>query len=202
MNGRDLASETAVKLIESATALFNDFGYSGTSINDIAKKAELSKGILYHYFSNKDEVYLFCLKKCINDFIASMEQNIPKASLNKNSLLMLVELRFIFFDENPQYKNLFHNTISSNPAHLTKEIAKIRQLLIESNVNWIKMILNEIALGKNVLESDIILFVTILQNSSTFLLDSKGDQKQRKDVINSVVRLTTIFLNGLNEDLI
>ena len=55
MKVKDPTSETAIKLIQSATELFNDFGYTGTSINDIAKKSKLSKGILYHYFQSKDD---------------------------------------------------------------------------------------------------------------------------------------------------
>lgn len=38
--------------------------------------------------------------------------------------------------------------------------------------------------------------------SSTFLLDAESDKKYRQDMINSIVRLTIIFLNGLREDLI
>lgn len=202
MKVKDPTSETAIKLIQSATELFNDFGYTGTSINDIAKKSKLSKGILYHYFQSKDDVYLFCLSECINNFVDFMERNISKISLSKETMIRVVELRFVFFDENPQYKNLFHNIISGKPTHLSKEISEIRQVLTENNISWIKLILTEINLGKDVLESDVSLFISILQNSSTFLLDAESDKKYRQDMINSIVRLTIIFLNGLREDLI
>lgn len=202
MKVKDPTSETAIKLIQSATELFNDFGYTGTSINDIAKKSKLSKGILYHYFQSKDDVYLFCLSECINNFVDFMERNISKISLSKETMIRVVELRFVFFDENPQYKNLFHNIISGKPTHLSKEISEIRQVLTENNISWIKLILTEINLGKDVLESDVSLFISILQNSSTFLLDAESDKKYRQDMINSIVRLTIIFFNGLREDLI
>ena len=95
-----------------------------------------------------------------------------------------------------------HNIISGKPTHLSKEISEIRQVLTENNISWIKLILTEINLGKDVLESDVSLFISILQNSSTFLLDAESDKKYRQDMINSIVRLTIIFLNGLREDLI
>jgi len=97
MKVKDPTSETAIKLIQSATELFNDFGYTGTSINDIAKKSKLSKGILYHYFQSKDDVYLFCLSECINNFVDFMERNISKISLSKETMIRVVELRFVFF---------------------------------------------------------------------------------------------------------
>jgi len=96
MKVKDPTSETAIKLIQSATELFNDFGYTGTSINDIAKKSKLSKGILYHYFQSKDDVYLFCLSECINNFVDFMERNISKISLSKETMIRVVELRFVF----------------------------------------------------------------------------------------------------------
>lgn len=37
---------------------------------------KLSKGILYHYFTNKDTLYLFCLQKCMEEFIGFMESNL------------------------------------------------------------------------------------------------------------------------------
>ena len=147
-------------------------------------------------------MYLFCLSECINNFVDFMVRNISKISLSKETMIRVVELRFVFFDENPQYKNLFHNIISGKPTHLSKEISEIRQVLTENNISWIKLILTEINLGKDVLESDVSLFISILQNSSTFLLDAESDKKYRQDMINSIVRLTIIFLNGLREDLI
>ena len=45
-------------LVSIAADLFRQKGYSGTSIDDIAKKVGLTKGSLYHHFAGKEELAL------------------------------------------------------------------------------------------------------------------------------------------------
>lgn len=50
-------------IIDSAFALFGKFGYDGVSVDQIAKKSNLSKGAMYWHFKNKDDLYVACLKE-------------------------------------------------------------------------------------------------------------------------------------------
>lgn len=44
------------EILRTAARLFQQQGYDGTSMNDIAAALELSKGGLYHHFQSKDEI--------------------------------------------------------------------------------------------------------------------------------------------------
>ncbi len=44
------------KILNSALNLFSINGYSNTSMNEIAKHAKISKGLIYNYFSSKEEL--------------------------------------------------------------------------------------------------------------------------------------------------
>lgn len=56
-NKNDLAREEKQLLIKNvALELFAEKGFAATSVNEIAKKAEISKGLLYHYFTSKEEL--------------------------------------------------------------------------------------------------------------------------------------------------
>ena len=66
--------KTYNKIIKFAKKEFSNRGYSNTSIHSIAKKANLSVGCLYKYFSSKDELY---------QFIILSEQNRIKESINR-----------------------------------------------------------------------------------------------------------------------
>lgn len=46
------------KLLESAAILFLEKGYDATSVNDICKHAEVSKGSFYHYFETKQVLFM------------------------------------------------------------------------------------------------------------------------------------------------
>lgn len=47
---------TRQKIIMAALQLFAEKGYTSTSVSQIAKEAGISKGLIYHYFSSKEEV--------------------------------------------------------------------------------------------------------------------------------------------------
>ncbi|WP_409342421.1 TetR/AcrR family transcriptional regulator [Paenibacillus sp. MBLB4367] len=45
------------KIIEAAVKLFSELGYYRTSMDDIAKQANVAKGTLYYHFSGKSELF-------------------------------------------------------------------------------------------------------------------------------------------------
>lgn len=52
------AMETREKLLKSALELYTEKGYHSTTVDEIAKNAELSTGVAYRYFKNKKELLL------------------------------------------------------------------------------------------------------------------------------------------------
>lgn len=60
------------ELVSIAADLFRQKGYSGTSIDDIAKKVGLTKGSLYHHFSGKEELALAALAQVHEHYRANI----------------------------------------------------------------------------------------------------------------------------------
>ncbi len=60
---------TREKILEVAEALVYEKGFSGTSLNDIVRAANLTKGAFFHHFSGKDELAGALLERYArNDF--------------------------------------------------------------------------------------------------------------------------------------
>lgn len=59
---QDYSSGTKRALLDSATKLFTDHGYAGTSLDEVVAAARVTKGALYHHFPSKlalfEEVFL------------------------------------------------------------------------------------------------------------------------------------------------
>ncbi len=53
-------------IIETAAPVFNKHGYEGTSLADVLEYTGLTKGAIYHYFENKDELALAALEYNLN----------------------------------------------------------------------------------------------------------------------------------------
>ncbi len=202
MKKNDLNNETVTRIVESALDLFNVNGYAGTSISMIAEKAQLSKGILYHYFQNKDDLYLHCVKLCIDHYRLYLEQHLHDPSSVSDAVTENIKIRFQFFEKHPQYRTLFNFIISKKPNHLSDELIEIRRPLKESNSSRIKAITADMVLGKGITDNDIVAFTTILQNSFSFLLQENYTEDLKAKQIETVVRITKVFINGLKEDVV
>ena len=61
MNKNEKTERTVAKIMESAMTEFGTNGYAGGTVNNICK-AGINKGLVYHNFSGKDELFLICFR--------------------------------------------------------------------------------------------------------------------------------------------
>lgn len=54
---KNIPDDKRSRILNSALEEFSRYGYSNTSTNNIVENAEISKGLLYHYFGSKDRLY-------------------------------------------------------------------------------------------------------------------------------------------------
>ena len=60
------AQETKTRIIEQAATLFNQQGYTGTSVSDLMRATGLQKGGIYNHFHSKDELALEAFDFAVN----------------------------------------------------------------------------------------------------------------------------------------
>ena len=96
------------QILEAAFQLFSIKGYHHTSINDIAVKAKLSKGLLYNYFKSKEDllnkVVLFAFKDT-TEMGASLLESIENLSPEK-IFEILIESYFSMLREQEELMKL------------------------------------------------------------------------------------------------
>jgi AcrR family transcriptional regulator len=57
MNQVERSERSRTQILESALKLFSHRGYGATSVRDIAEDAGISKGNVYHHFSDKETIF-------------------------------------------------------------------------------------------------------------------------------------------------
>ncbi|ONH58287.1 TetR family transcriptional regulator [Frankia sp. CcI49] len=57
-------SRTRARVVETALGLFEAQGFHGTSVDDIAKAAGVSRATLYQYFESKEQIFIELLQEC------------------------------------------------------------------------------------------------------------------------------------------
>lgn len=124
-NEKNLASRR--KILDSALAEFGAKGYGLSSVNAICSSGNISKGILYHYFKDKDELYLACIQELFDSLTEHLTCALMDISDTKSSQLeRYFDARLQFFHVNPFYHRLFCDVVITPPSHLSASIFKIR----------------------------------------------------------------------------
>ena len=76
---RRLPEERPKQILDAALAVFAERGLSAARLEDIAKRAGVSKGTIYLYFANKEELFRGVVRSTVIQFIergeAAFEQN-------------------------------------------------------------------------------------------------------------------------------
>jgi AcrR family transcriptional regulator len=62
-----------LEILRAAARVFRRRGVAAAGMREIAEEAGLSPGNLYHYFSGKDEILLFCQERTIERMLASVQ---------------------------------------------------------------------------------------------------------------------------------
>jgi len=70
-----LVEERREQIVRAAAKLFSEHGYYSTTIQDIAREADISVGLIYQYFRDKDDVLFLTLQTVLETY----EHEIPRA---------------------------------------------------------------------------------------------------------------------------
>ncbi|MDX2246163.1 MAG: TetR/AcrR family transcriptional regulator [Bacteroidia bacterium] len=101
----EIREQSREKILKAALELFAEQGYHNTSIEQIRKKAEVSKGLIYNYFETKEQL----LNDLVADSMAEGESYIEEMSAlttAREKLRYIIDLSFHFIVERAQYYRL------------------------------------------------------------------------------------------------
>lgn len=124
------------RILDGAMDAFSRYGYSAASMNTICSENEISKGIIYHYFKDKDSLYLMCVESCFTAATAYLREAAKTLSGSAEERLKdYFDARVRFFAENPRYLGIFVSATFSPPESLHEEIAALRKPFDELNIS-------------------------------------------------------------------
>ncbi len=147
MNRDEKNLMTKQKIIDAALQEFSEKRFAEASMNTICSTGKISKGIIYHYFKDKDELYLVCVKACFDNLTGYMEEHMELDSDDmEENLQRYFDVRINFFAENPLYLKIFCSAVITPPAHLATDISDIRKAFDDMNIRILTSLLNQIKL--------------------------------------------------------
>ena len=112
------------QIIVAAKRVFSDKGFNKSTMEDIAKEAELSPGTLYLYFKNKDELYASLSLRILQYLIIRLEHVNGNNEMDPvQKVEALVEAMFDVYEFDPLIIiNMFHLQSSETLKNLSEEL--------------------------------------------------------------------------------
>ncbi|WP_319483250.1 TetR/AcrR family transcriptional regulator [uncultured Cohaesibacter sp.] len=136
--------DTKEKVIRAAEELISRYGYSRTSMTDVARQAGLSRQTVYAVFANKEDLYAETAYYVFKQHLAKVREGITHCSSLRDQLQIYFEHMvigpFLFLQKHPEAKTLWADESMNNHPAITKLKQEHRQFLAELLVPYTKYI--------------------------------------------------------------
>ncbi|OPX46288.1 HTH-type transcriptional regulator BetI [Ruminiclostridium hungatei] len=119
----NLNAEKKTNIIRACLEEFAQNGYERASTNSMVSRAGISKGLLFHYFGSKKDLYLYLLDYAIEHFIGRFYDNDVKASSDLFERIMkrgIVKMKIA--SEQPFMYKLVMEAFMDTPGGMEEEM--------------------------------------------------------------------------------
>lgn len=140
-------TEKHTLILNAAASLFAKYGYKKTTVDEIVAMAGISKGLFYHYYPNKKQLYLYIYDLYTNALSQSVKKEVDTSSTDFFERLKQVShLRIAFIRQYPDLWNFLYSAYYEEDPQVADEIKEKNRQLIEesysgtaSNIDWSKL---------------------------------------------------------------
>jgi TetR/AcrR family transcriptional regulator len=95
-------------ILGAALEVFSAYGYRGTTVDQIAERAGMSKPNLLYYFRRKDDIYRAVLEKTLADWLAPL-RGLDPGGEPLDEISRYVSAKMAMSRDNPKASRLFAN---------------------------------------------------------------------------------------------
>lgn len=145
----EIRKQTRQQIIDAAFELFAKQGYTTTSISSVARKAEISKGLIYHYFDSKETILSAIFDQLVDIGNAVLE--FPDDFTPVDKIRQVLEGTFKFIEEQTE-KGRLMTALALQPGTFDALGPKIDEVNKTQMVLYIE-ILNELGYEKPEVEA-------------------------------------------------
>lgn len=190
-------------IINNAIVEFGTNSYEKASLNAICKNGNISKGIIYHYFKDKDDLYLVCVTECFHKLTTFLNSKRVAFNNIEEHIKKYIDIRQEFFNEYPYFSNIFTSALLQPPKHLIREIREIKAELDAFNVKYYEEALQNVTLKSDISHEEAIEYFIIFQESFNNYFQNKIYHDYRELVHDHELKLSKllkIMLYGITKE--
>ena len=138
MTQKERQERSRKEIYQAALEEFGTYGYDKVNMERICGNHGISKGMMYHYYSNKDELFLLCVERTFQELRAHVERDMAHLSGEDTAAAVkdFFMIRECFFQLHPQQKLVFESAMLRPPKHLTRYLETIESLFQNMIVSY------------------------------------------------------------------
>jgi TetR/AcrR family transcriptional repressor of mexJK operon len=125
--GSDQQDIKKEKILEAAYQQFLHYGYSKTTMNEIAGALSMSKALLYYYFPDKSQLYIAVTRKLAADYLKILEDKITKLTDLKEAFVFQIDTHHNFILNNYNFFDFIRLNEQNMPDTIWEIVDEIRQ---------------------------------------------------------------------------
>lgn len=140
---KELIGQTQSKIFEAATEVFEEKGYTGARMQEIADRAGINKALLHYYYRTKDQLFLAVFHVLLKKMFDKLLSIFNEEATFKEKMRRYLDEHIDFLIKNPRLPIFLLNEISHNPElaeglRETLQEANIRELIYEKHSRELK----------------------------------------------------------------
>jgi len=134
---RQIRDARKEQILDAAAAVFAERGLASTKIGDLTAAAGVSQGLLYRYFSDKEDVFAALVERSVQHAVQRAQSAMENEGTAWERLRALTEDFLRGMSEKPMYYQIFLQAFAlSGPVHeiigeLQSLVAALRRLIVD-----------------------------------------------------------------------
>ena len=193
------------EILSACFAEFSENGYEKANTNRICEAAGVSKGLLFHYFGSKKNLYIQCVEKCIEDVMMIFEDFSVEGLSFTEALAAYGQVKLQFFSTHPLHYRIFVGAFLNTPKDVQAELSKRYAELNQYAMKIMNELICKLNLKKGVGNEQVATLVTavinIIENKYMTLILSNPDcdKKLYDGIQQDYLQMMELLLYGIAE---
>ena len=125
-------------ILKAAQSIFADKGFHAATVSDIARKAKVSEGTIYEYFSSKEELLFSIPAETIQQYLDKNLEILQHIQGAASKLRFLIHRHLGLYADNPDYANVVVLILKGNRNFLKTSAYKIVQSSAQTTIQVIE----------------------------------------------------------------
>ncbi|WP_183560359.1 TetR/AcrR family transcriptional regulator [Mucilaginibacter sp. SP1R1] len=126
------------KILEASYQRFLHYGYSKTTMNEIAGDLSMSKALLYYYFPDKSQLYIAVMRKIAGDYLTVLEENINAFTNLKDAFVFQINVHHDFIVKNYNFFDFFRLNEQNLPDTIWEIVGQVHSAELSLLSNAVK----------------------------------------------------------------